>query len=84
MFERPLEDLVRELVPGPGPPGGEVAHVLEDGVEDERGLLAQLVLVQQLLQQRQLDGLAAVAPEVVAAAFAGAGREEGKGNWWVW
>ena len=39
MLERPLEYLVGELVAGPGPPGGQVAHVLEDGVVAHARLL---------------------------------------------
>ena len=73
MFERPLEDLIGEFIPRPGPPRRQIPHVLEDGVEDEAGLLTQLVLVEQFLQQGKLDGFAAVAPQVVAAALASAG-----------
>ena len=68
MFERPLEYGVRELVACPGSAGGQVAHVLEDGVCGGAGLARHLVLVQQLLQQRLLERLAAVAPQLLGAA----------------
>ena len=70
VFQRPLEDLVGELVARPRPPAGQIAHVLQHRVEDHARLLAQLVLVHQLLQQRLLDRLAGVPPEVVRAALA--------------
>ena len=44
MFERALEYLVGELVAGPGPTGGQVPHVLQDGVVAQTRLLGQLVL----------------------------------------
>ena len=68
VFERPLEYGVRELVACPGSAGGQVAHVLEDGVCGGAGLARHLVLVQQLLQQRLLERLAAVAPQLLGAA----------------
>ena len=44
MLERALKYLVRELVSGPGSPGGQVAHVLEDRVVAHARLLRQLIL----------------------------------------
>jgi len=73
MFQGALKDLVGELIAGPGSPGGQVPHVLELSVEDEASLLAELVLVHQLLEQRKLDGLAGVTPELVSAASATSG-----------
>ena len=73
MFQGPLEDLIRELISGPGSPGRQVAHVLELRVEDEASLLPKLVLVHELLEQRQLDGLARVTPELVAATSTASG-----------
>ncbi len=64
--------LVGELVPRPGPPAGQVPHVLEHRVEDEAGLLPQLVLVGQLLEQRLPQGVTAVAPKIVEATLSGA------------
>ena len=95
MFEWSFEDLVREFISRSGPPAREVTHVLEDGVEDHAALLPQLVLVHQLLEERPLDRLATVAPQLLAAGFAGgaqskrfrhgafwrgSGRENGKFN----
>lgn len=66
MLERAVEDLVGEVVALAVPPGGEVAHVLEDGVEGVDGLLSELLLVQQLLEQRLLDGVARILPQTLA------------------
>lgn len=66
MLERAVEDLVGEVVALAVPPGGEVAHVLEDSVEGVDGLLSELLLVQQLLEQRLLDGVARVLPQALA------------------
>ena len=46
LFERSSEDEVRKLEPHPGLAAGEVAHVGEDGVEGDAGLVRQLLLVQ--------------------------------------
>ena len=50
MLERPLEDLVSELVAGASPAGGQVTHVLQHGVEAHARLLPQF-----LLKQRQSE-----------------------------
>ena len=78
VFQGPLEDLIGELVSGPGSPGWQVTHVLELSVEDEASLLAKLVLVHELLEQRKLDGLAGVTPELVTPASAAPGRSQGQ------
>ena len=52
MFQRPLKYLIRQLVAGPGPPGGEISHVLQYGVEHQTGLPSQLILVEELLEER--------------------------------
>ena len=52
LFERPGEDEVCELQADPGLSAGQVAHVDQDGVEGDAGLVRQLLLVQQPPQQR--------------------------------
>ena len=52
LLQWPREDQVCELEADPGLPAGDVAHVDEDGVEGEAGLVRQLLLVQQPPQQR--------------------------------
>ena len=68
VFERSVEDGVGELVAAAGPLAGQVAHVLQDGGEGGAGLLGQLLLVLQLLEQRQLQRIARVPPQVVPVA----------------
>ena len=46
LFERPGEDEVCELEADPGLSAGQVAHVDQDGVEGDAGLVRQLLLVQ--------------------------------------
>jgi len=67
VFKWPFKDLICQFIASSGSSGWQIAHVLELGVEDDAGLLPQLVFVHQLLQQRQLDRLAGVAPKLVAA-----------------
>ena len=52
LFERPGEYEVCELKTDPGLSAGQVAHVDQDGVEGDAGLVRQLLLVQQPPQQR--------------------------------
>ena len=66
MFERSLKYLVCELVASSGAAGRKVPHVLEHCVEAEAGLARQFVLVEELLQQRLLQRLSAVAPQLVS------------------
>ena len=46
LFEGPGEDEVGELEADPGLSAGQVAHVDQDGVEGDAGLVRQLLLVQ--------------------------------------
>ena len=46
LFEGPGEDEVCELEADPGLSAGQVAHVDQDGVEGDAGLVRQLLLVQ--------------------------------------
>ena len=71
MFEWSFENLIRELISRPCPPAGQISHVLEYGMEDHAALLPQLVLVHQLLEERPLDGLTAVSPQLLAAGLSG-------------
>ena len=71
MFERSVKDGVGELVAAAGPLAGQVSHVLQYGGEGGTRLLRQLLLVLQLLQQRQLQRVPRVAPQVVPVAAGG-------------
>ena len=74
MFQRTLKYLVCQLITGPSPPGRQISHVLQHGVEDQTGLTRQLVLIEKLLQQRLLQRLPAVAPQVVTPVPPGGGQ----------
>ena len=63
VLEWSFEDLVCQLVARPCPSRRQVAHILEDSVEDQAGLVSQLFLVHQLLEQGELQGLSGVAPQ---------------------
>ena len=65
MFERSFKYCIRQFIPCSRSPGGEISHVLEDGVEAKTGLTRQLVLVEELLQQRLFERLPVVSPELV-------------------
>ena len=80
VFERPVEDLVGEIVALPGAPRGKVSHVLEDGVEGVHRLLRQLLLLQELLEERLLDGLARVLPKGVAGGAPRRRQADGAGH----
>ena len=71
VFERSVKDGVGELIPTACPLAGEVAHVLQDGGEGSARLLRQLLLVLQLLQQRQLQRVPRVSPQVVSVTAGG-------------
>ena len=47
LFEWTREDEVRELEADPGLSAWDVAHVHQDGVEGDAGLVGQLLLVEQ-------------------------------------
>ena len=67
VFEWRLEDLVGQLVAGAAALGRVVTHVLEHGEEAEARVPGQVLLPQQLLEQRLFDWLFRVAPQVVLA-----------------
>ena len=76
LLQWPREDEVCELQADPGLPAGDVAHVDEDGVEGEAGLVGQLLLVQQPPQQRLGHRDPGVTPEMVPGRAGGAGSEQ--------
>ena len=80
MFERGLKDLIAEFVSVAAALGGVVAHVFEYGHEAHACLLTELLLAYQLLQQRVLDRLLRVAPQIILAATPGAGQGQGLGQ----
>ena len=65
LFEGPCEDQIRQLEPDPALAAGELAHVDQDGVEGDAGLVGQLLLVQEPPQKRLLYGQTRVAPDQV-------------------
>lgn len=75
LFERPREDQICQLEPDPALTAGEVAHVDQDGVEGDAGLVGELLLVQESPQKRLLYGQTRVAPDQVP------GREHAWGAW---
>lgn len=80
MFEWSFKDGIGEFIAGAGATRRQVTHVLENSVEDEAGLLSQLVLVHQLFQQRQLDGFSGVPPQFFTPAFAGRAQGQALGH----
>ena len=70
--------MVGELVACPKSSGGEVSHVLEDGGEDEDGLLSQLllVLVQERPQEREAERVSGVTPELLCLCLGGRGAKQ--------
>ena len=65
LLQWPREDEVCELQADPGLPAGDVAHVDEDGVEGEAGLVCQLLLVEEPPQQRLRHRDTRVTPEMI-------------------
>ena len=62
MFEWSFEDLIRQFVGRTSPPVRYVAHVLETGLERKNGFVTQFLFGCQLLEQRQFEWVARVAP----------------------
>ena len=81
LFEGPGKYQIRQLKSDPALAAGEVAHVDQDGVEGDAGLVGQLLLVQEPPQKRLLYGQTRVAPgEIPGREHArGPGRRFGRG-----
>jgi hypothetical protein len=68
VLERAVEDVIGVLVTQPRPLRRQVPHILQYGAEGEARLLRQLLLHEQLFEERLFDGVARVAPQLISAS----------------
>ena len=66
MLQRSFKYLIRQLIACSCSPRWKVSHVLQNGVESHAGLLCQLILIEEFLQQRLLQRFPIVSPQIIA------------------
>jgi len=76
MVQGAIENVVGQLGAVARPLRGQVAHVLEDGLEHVARLVGQLVFVHQFPQQRLLEGFARVPPQLLVGHVLAPGRRQ--------
>ncbi len=80
LFEGRIEDLIRELIPNFRSLVRNIPHVLENGGEDEGGVLNESLLVLELLEEGLSDGFPGMSPKLVLPRSSGRGERQGFGN----